>query len=159
VFLPAGTVHGVGGGVLFAEIQQTSDATFRLFDWNRVDGSGQRRRLHVEEGLSAIDWKRGPVEPIRVPRFGAADETPLRKPLVECSYFRLTYLRQIEPFEVGGSGTLEALMVLGGRARIGDEALIPGQVWLMPAVIASTQVRPEPAVSVLHCVLPRGNAS
>src|SRR5262249_28961480 len=47
VFVPAGTVHAVGGGVLLAEIQQTSDVTFRLFDWNRHDSSGKPRPLHI----------------------------------------------------------------------------------------------------------------
>src|SRR5947209_335681 len=69
VFLPAGTVHAVGGGVLMAEVQQTSDATFRLFDWDRCDSQGKRRTLHVKEALACIDWTRGPVTPLRVPGF------------------------------------------------------------------------------------------
>src|SRR5206468_7878875 len=66
VFLPAGTVHAVGGGVLIAEIQQTSDATFRLFDWNRKDAQGNSRQLHIEESLASIHWGQGPVQPLRV---------------------------------------------------------------------------------------------
>ena len=66
LFLPAGTVHAVGGGVLMAEVQQTSDATFRLFDWNRRDAQGQMRGLHIEQALACIDWETGPVNPIRV---------------------------------------------------------------------------------------------
>ena len=65
VFLPAGTVHAVGGGVLMAEVQQTSDATFRLFDWNRRDAQGRSRQLHIEEALACIDWNSGPVHPVR----------------------------------------------------------------------------------------------
>src|SRR5262245_28118185 len=61
LFLKAGTVHAVGGGVLMAEVQQTSDATFRLFDWNRVDAQGRCRQLHVEQALACIDWTQGPV--------------------------------------------------------------------------------------------------
>jgi mannose-6-phosphate isomerase len=67
LFLPAGTVHAVGGGVLLAEVQQTSDATFRLFDWDRRDSEGKSRKLHVEEALASIDWQRGPVRPVRMP--------------------------------------------------------------------------------------------
>src|SRR5262249_19325002 len=63
LFLPAGTVHAVGGGVLLAEVQQTSDATFRLFDWNRVDAQGRPRSLHVEQALACINWRQGPVLP------------------------------------------------------------------------------------------------
>src|SRR4029077_19757702 len=65
LFLPAGTVHAVGGGVLMAEVQQTSDATFRLFDWNRRDAQGKSRQLHVEEALACIDWQTGPRHPVR----------------------------------------------------------------------------------------------
>src|SRR5262249_31265090 len=65
LFLPAGTVHAVGGGVLMAEIQQTSDATFRLFDWNRTDAQGRGRLLHIEQALACIDWQRGPVNPTK----------------------------------------------------------------------------------------------
>src|SRR5205823_6838962 len=69
VFLPAGTVHAVGGGVLIAEVQQTSDATFRLYDWDRRDAQGQGRTLHIEESLACIDWGQGPVEPVRIDDF------------------------------------------------------------------------------------------
>src|SRR5207248_4186771 len=74
VFLPAGTVHAVGGGVLMAEVQQTSDATFRLFDWDRRDAQGKSRTLHVEEALACIDWSRGPVTPERVADFGGTSQ-------------------------------------------------------------------------------------
>src|SRR5207253_8692654 len=72
LFLPAGTVHAVGGGVLLAEVQQTSDATFRLFDWNRRDSQGKSRKLHVEEALACIDWKQGLVQPIHATPFDHA---------------------------------------------------------------------------------------
>ena len=64
VYLPAGTVHAVGGGVLMAEVQQTSDATFRLFDWGRVDAQGKSRPLHVEESMASVHWDQGPVVPV-----------------------------------------------------------------------------------------------
>lgn len=54
--IPAGTVHAIGKGVLLAEIQQPSDVTFRIFDWNRRDENGQKRQLHIEEALEAIHF-------------------------------------------------------------------------------------------------------
>ena len=56
-FLPAGRVHTIGKGLLIAEIQQTSDITYRIYDFNRVDDKGQKRELHTEEALAAIDYK------------------------------------------------------------------------------------------------------
>ena len=86
VFLPAGTVHAVGGGVVIAEVQQTSDATFRLFDWNRLGQDGKPRTLHIEQALASIDWKRGPVEPVN----GAPiPDCPCGERLVRCSYFQV----------------------------------------------------------------------
>ena len=55
-FLPAGRVHAIGGGILLAEIQQTSDITYRMFDWNRVDATGKARELHTDLALDAIDY-------------------------------------------------------------------------------------------------------
>ncbi len=86
VFLPAGTVHAVGGGVLFAEIQQTSDATFRLFDWNRVDAHGKPRPLHLDQAFASIHWDQGPIDPIP-----ANGDT--RQHLVMCPYFAIERCR------------------------------------------------------------------
>ncbi len=85
LYLQAGTVHAVGGGVLLAEIQQTSDATFRLFDWNRRDTQGNSRKLHIEESLASIDWELGPVRLMRLDEFSSAGYTlpvSLREPLI-----------------------------------------------------------------------------
>lgn len=63
LFIPAGTVHALGEGLVVAEIQQSSDTTFRLFDWNRVDANGLPRELHVRQALAVTDFRRGPVLP------------------------------------------------------------------------------------------------
>src|SRR5260370_10047817 len=122
LFLPAGTVHAVGGGVLMAELQQTSDATFRLFDWNRRDAQGKTRTLHVEEALACIDWERGPVEPIRTnPLAGAVVASgprgPLHQKLVQCPFFHLEHVREAEPFACGGEACLQAWIVLDGKGH------------------------------------------
>lgn len=56
-YMPAGRVHALGPGILLAEIQQTSDTTYRIYDWDRVDDKGKPRQLHIEEALEAIDYK------------------------------------------------------------------------------------------------------
>jgi mannose-6-phosphate isomerase len=166
VFLPAGTVHAVGGGVLMAEVQQTSDATFRLFDWNRRDAQGKMRKLHIEEGLACIDWNRGPMTPVRACGFadrfgsGAVVQAGLQQahPLVRCEYFHLDYLSSGEPFACGGTGRLQALIVLAGRGRLAwdgeEELLAAGQVWLLPATAPAAQCMPERPLAVMRCTLP-----
>ncbi len=163
VFLPAGTVHAVGGGVLMAELQQTSDATFRLFDWNRRDAQGKTRTLHVEEALACIDWERGPVEPIRTnPLAGAVvasgPRDPLHQKLVQCPFFHLEHVREAEPFACGGEACLQAWIVLDGKGHWevpgGTEEAQPGQVWLLPAAMSRTWCRPDPELEFLLCTLP-----
>src|SRR5438270_7355692 len=56
MFLPAGRFHGIGGGNVLVEVQQNSDTTYRLFDWDRVDGKGKPRQLHVDQALECIDF-------------------------------------------------------------------------------------------------------
>jgi mannose-6-phosphate isomerase len=159
LFLPAGTVHAVGGGVLMAEVQQTSDATFRLFDWNRKDAQGKSRQLHVEEALTCIDWHGGPVRPVRAAGYpetsGAAlDSDAIRQTLVRCPYFILDYVRQAESFAVGGTGRLQVLIVLHGRGRLATTVLRPGDVLVLPADLASTPCEPDGPLGLLLSTLP-----
>jgi mannose-6-phosphate isomerase len=160
VFLPAGTVHAAGGGVLIAEVQQTSDVTFRLFDWNRVDAQGQARTLHIEEALASTHWNQGPVDPIRVPAFAEPEATAaaLRQPLVRCPYFVLEYVQSREPLRFGGDGRLQVLIAVRGTGRwqspLGEEPLRLGQAWLLPASLPRLVCQPEPFLGALLCTLP-----
>ncbi len=99
VFLPAGTVHSLGGGVVVFEVQQNSDVTFRLYDWDRIDAkTGQPRALHVDRALACIDFSQGAVVPV-VPQ--VEETTPvLRERLFQCDHFRLWRLRGESPFTV-----------------------------------------------------------
>ncbi|MFV0289946.1 MAG: type I phosphomannose isomerase catalytic subunit [Mangrovibacterium sp.] len=81
-FIPAGTVHAIGKGLLIAEIQQTSDITYRLFDYNRLDKDGNQRELHLEDALSAIEYS-APT-PKNMCRELKAD---VREELINCPYF------------------------------------------------------------------------
>jgi mannose-6-phosphate isomerase len=82
LFIPGGLVHAVGGGCRLYEVQQTSDTTWRLHDWNRVDAkTGLPRPIHVQEGLAAIDWS---LTPPMLLRARATDEGAL----ISCASFR-----------------------------------------------------------------------
>jgi mannose-6-phosphate isomerase len=161
LFLPAGTVHAVGGGVLMAEVQQTSDATFRLFDWNRRDANGQGRKLHVEESIASIDWRNGPVRPIRAANYGPAGAEPARQTLVECRYFTLEYVRQSKPFTCGGAGRMQTAIVVHGEARLetadGVRTLRTGDTLLFPATMPRVHVTPTAPLGLLLATLPQEN--
>jgi mannose-6-phosphate isomerase len=86
-FLPAGRVHTIGKGLLIAEIQQTSDITYRIYDFDRVDDKGNKRELHTEEALDAIDYKHYPGYKTSYPH--KKDETVH---LVSCPYFTTNML-------------------------------------------------------------------
>jgi mannose-6-phosphate isomerase len=146
LFLPAGTVHAVGGGVLMAEVQQTSDATFRLYDWGRVGADGRPRKLHVEEAMACIDWTRGPVAPLHAD--GYPDGQPVRRRLAECRFFTLDYVRNDRPFAVGG-GRMQVVVVLHGRGTLGGAAVRPGDALLLPAAAARAECRPAGPLGLL----------
>jgi mannose-6-phosphate isomerase len=155
VFLPAGTVHAVGGGVLIAEVQQTSDATFRLFDWNRHDSQGKSRVLHIEESLASIHWDQGPIDPVRVTDFKQPAGPSKDQELVRCPFFGLRFLRTTKSIPFGGSGLLQALLILQGRGRWHSpncsEEMKPGQVWVLTASLPQLECLPDPSLSMLVC--------
>lgn len=161
VYLPAGTVHAVGGGVLMAEVQQTSDATFRLFDWNRRDAAGKSRTLHIEEAMASIDFSRGPVEPVHAAGFAQgwedAQETETQF-LARSPYFLLEYVQGRRPMQFGGRGTLQALVVVRGKGQWvlpgGTEAVEVGQVWLLPAAMPRAELRPLGVLGAVLATLP-----
>jgi mannose-6-phosphate isomerase len=163
VFLSAGTVHAVGGGVLIAEVQQTSDATFRLFDWNRVDGQGKSRQLHIEEAIASIDWHRGPVEPVRCSAVGrrqerSGDAKGEPQTLVRCPFFQLDYLRCDSVFTWRGDNRLGLLIVLQGQGCLrtpnGEYEFVAGQAWVLPAALSAMTCKPSGNADLLLCTLP-----
>jgi mannose-6-phosphate isomerase len=154
VFLPAGTVHALGAGILVAEIQQSSDATFRLSDWNRLGPDGRPRPLHIEQGLDAVDFARGPVMPQR-PR---PTDQPQVSRLVECDKFVWDRLDLDSPVSIGGDDRCHILTVLEGGLRIeGDPAnsILPrGGSALLPASLGRLQLDPQGRTVLLDAYLP-----
>lgn len=135
VFIPAGVVHAIGAGLLIAEIQQASNTTFRLFDWNRVGADGKPRPLHLEQGLEVTDYDIGPIEPQRP----QSTSREFVERLVDCDKFVLD--RWILPAEVRETfpvdGRFHIVAVLDGRLTLEHphtpEPLRRGQVVLLPA--------------------------
>ena len=157
VFIPAGTVHSLGGDVVVFEVQQNSDVTFRLYDWNHIDKkTGKPRSLQVDKALACIDFTQGAAKPV-VPVVEAI--TPVsNEMLFNCEYFHLWRLQGKSPFTVGGIGVPRVLVCTDGDGQIEYDGTIyiigKGDVFLLPAVAGVCTFKPRKAVILLEIALP-----
>jgi mannose-6-phosphate isomerase len=153
VFIPAGTVHAIGAGLLVAEIQQSSDVTYRLFDWNRTGPDGRPRPLHIEAGVEAVT-RTGPVGPVSP----AATGDPAVRRLVSCEFFTLDAARPAGAWSCGGEGGCQFLAALTGTVRLPDRwslpPLGPGDCVLLPASAGEQELDVEDGTTVLRVVVP-----
>ena len=149
LFIPGGLVHAIGGGCRLYEVQQTSDTTWRLHDWNRIDPkTGRSRPLHEREGLAAIDWTLPP--PVLLHDAGGSPG----RPLVSCAHFSFATLDLSGPAAL--SGTAESFSVLFAEegactvavAGLEPVALETEECVLLPAGTAATLL-PSPHVHLL----------
>lgn len=155
IFLPAGVVHAIGQGLVVAEIQQASDTTFRLFDWNRAGADGKPRPLHIEQAMAVIDFDHGPVA---VSRPMPTDRDEVRR-LVSCDKFILDEIDVHGGATVGGDERCHILALVGGEASVqGDPDPTPrkaGATWLVPAAVGAVQVHAHRAgTKLLDAYLP-----
>jgi mannose-6-phosphate isomerase len=157
VFIPAGTVHTLGGGVVVFEVQQNSDVTFRLYDWDHVDAkTGKPRALQVDQALASIDFGScagGLVAPV------VEAATPAkRERLFDCEQFRLWRLRGQLPFTVGAAGVPRVIVSIEGSGQVEQGGVAHeagrGDVLLLPAVLGECTFRPRGAVNVLEIEIP-----
>lgn len=155
VFLPAGAIHALGAGVLVAEIQQSSDATFRLFDWNRVGPDGKPRALHIPQALDAIDFSLGPIGPVSLGRETFPGEW---ERLVTCDYFILDRRTAKQAFSMGGDGLCRILAVIQGEVIVDSETLLQtgrrGATFLLPTCLKPVTIRPRGSATLLSIRLP-----
>jgi mannose-6-phosphate isomerase len=157
VFIPAGTVHAMGGGVVVFEVQQNSDVTFRLYDWNHVDaGTGKPRALQVDQALACINFGEcagGLVTPVV-----EATEPVECERLFRCAHFQLSRLRGQSPFTVGASGVPRVLVCIQGAGQVeyggASYAIGKGDVFLLPAVVGACTFQPRGQVNLLEIALP-----
>ncbi len=162
VFIPAGTVHAIGAGLLVAEIQQSSDVTYRLHDWGRIGADGQARPLHVAAGLDAVT-RFGPVAAATPMATG----DPAVHRLVTCDSFVFDEVRPQATggrWAVGGDDGCHVLAVIAGRVRFDDRWGLPplrrGACALVPAAAGRQGIAAEPdehgdPARLLHVALPQ----
>ena len=145
IFIPSGRVHAIGGGNVIVEVQQNSDTTYRVFDWNRTGLDGRPRALHIPESLASIDFDDAE------PKF----QDPAASPLVECDYFRIEQWALNEPREAAPVGDFAVFAVLTGAVKIAGMAFGPGEFFLVPATLPDRLLTPvEPGTALLRTTIP-----
>jgi mannose-6-phosphate isomerase len=143
-FVPAGRVHAICAGNLIAEIQQTSDITYRLFDYNRTDENGNERELHLKEALDVIDYSK--VENPKV-KYLSDENKPVE--LASCNYFttNLLSINQTMARDFYGLDSFVILIGMEGECMISGKGFDPekiskGETVLIPAALNSLEIKP-----------------
>ena len=152
-FLPAGRIHSIGKGCFIAEIQQTSDLTYRIYDFGRLGLDGKPRELHTELAKDAIDYSVS--EDYRTAYAPVLNEDA---PLVECKYFKTHLLDLTVPLsvDVKSKDSFVILICLEGQGELTDSegnvvALKQGETVLVPAVTDQITFTPHPKLKILTC--------
>ena len=135
--VPAGTLHSIGAGLTLVEIQQNSDTTYRVHDWDRIGLDGKSRELHRDEALQSIAFGRHASGPMRA---SVGDETAVNPAavLLEEGPFNVDWLQVVEDYQHDTQGRAWVYVILAGSGslRVADEEacrMEPGDAWLLPA--------------------------
>lgn len=159
-FIPAGLVHALGAGVVVAEIQESSDLTYRLYDYNRTDKNGQKRQLHVAKALAVANRQKSsrPRQPVRILRYAPGSAREL---LCCCQYFvveRLLINTARSAGVVGIAAPLESFLVLlcidgGGELLFDGGALVfaKGSCIFVPAGMQGLRLQGRMTILTVHC--------
>ncbi len=146
-FVPGGTVHAIGAGVVLVEVQETSDTTYRLYDWGRTESNGRPRKVHVEEALKVARFGE-PAEGARARTFDDLERSAKRALLTDCDEFTLELVEFERSYELAlrkrDSARIYIVFAGRGTLRVGERAaageryeLAPGDTWLIPASLGA----------------------
>ncbi len=133
-FLETGTIHAIGGGIMLAEIQQTSDVTYRVYDWDRVDAQGNSRELHLDLSLDAMNYNETPCKK------DYATQPNTSNMMAMCPYFTTNFINLTDSYTIENKeDSFRVFQTLSGSCKIrvndiefeakqGDTFLIPAQI-------------------------------
>ena len=157
LFIPGGLVHAIGAGCLIYEVQQNSNTTYRLFDWNRTGADGKPRPLHIEESFKTIDWSL-PAPSLAAPAPLESEGANRWSGVCSSDFFNVRRLDLAEPQDVAVDGSsFHALFVVNGQVDVatGGErvTLAAGASALIPADAGSFTLTPEGTASLLVTTL------
>ncbi len=154
-FLPSGRVHTIGKGILLAEIQQTSDITYRIYDFDRIDSDGEKRELHTSQALDAIDYK---LYDEYKTCYKSKENEPVD--IVNCQYFTTNKLHYTEQTTRNYShvDSFVVFICLEGSLTLDYQGhsvkIKKGEVTLLPANIQRITLTPSPQYKILEVFIP-----
>lgn len=139
-FIETGTIHAIGGGILLAEIQQTSDITYRVYDWDRVDANGKERELHVDLALEAINYQK------KQTKIDYVKEEDASVALVDCPYFTTNLVSLTSIYKKQhNSETFTVYICTEGNATLCTNTeclnIKEGQTILVPACLQNLEIK------------------
>ena len=150
-YIPAGRVHAIGPGCLLAEIQQTSDTTYRIYDWDRIDASGMKRELHTEKAHAAIDFNK-----TKECKTQYECELNNTSSLVDSKYFitRLVYADQAVLKNINELDSFVVYMLVEGECKLKFEdselGMKMGETVLVPASVGNLMIEPKEKSKLLE---------
>lgn len=160
-FIPAGRVHAIGSGILLAEIQQTSDITYRIYDWGRLDNAGIPRELHTELALDVIDFKA-----VKKSKTIINEVINHLEDVVECQYFKTSMLVFDKPFEKDYNQIDSFIIFIctEGHFKIqfgqaNEVEVNKGETILVPAILKNLTLVPGMKTKILEVYLPENKVS
>lgn len=150
-FIPTGRIHAIGAGVLLAEIQQTSDITYRVYDWDRQDDEGNYRQLHTEEAIDAIDYT-------AQKSYRTAYQKPqnIASTIIECPYFTTNMLPVSKRISVNHTNkdSFVIYMCVSGEVEFSVrreiKTLQTGETLLVPACLKEFEINPTKKSELLE---------
>jgi mannose-6-phosphate isomerase len=157
LFVPAGTPHTIGSGMVICEVQEYSDLTYRVYDYGRVEANGKPRELHIEKALEVMEFggrASGKVTALPLPAPGAT-----RSLLVACNFFATERWECFERAEITvDSARFELVVILEGSGSLSwpDSAVRyhRGECWLVPASEGRIDIQPEARTSLIRTYVP-----
>jgi len=162
VFVPPGCLHATGRGVLFCEVQQNSDLTYRVYDWDRVDTSGNGRELHVEKALDVVDWDLTSREELTPPPIPHTNNGSVQV-MLRCPKFEIDKVTLKAGEKLAGSveRRFHVLCIVDGHARITCPAAdatpahaSTGETYLIPSAAGSYELASDDACTALRAFVP-----
>ncbi|MBA5629327.1 type I phosphomannose isomerase catalytic subunit [Moheibacter lacus] len=153
VYIPAGRVHAIGAGIVLAEIQQTSDVTYRIYDYNRIDKDGNKRELHTDLALEAIDFS--PIENVKTKYNSTENQF---ETLIDSPFFKTQIFTGDQEISMTENNEMRIYICTEGSAKFqtqnGGTKLKMYETLLIPAEVDSYKIIPERNATLIEVRVP-----